>query len=79
MNKNKTLFIVALVFVLLLGGAYVLYNRLAQKAAPDQLSVQSDAESQAAQPSKEPQQDTSDSGEASTAPEKVLNPKVADT
>ena len=74
MNKNKTLFIVALVFVLLLGGAYVLYSRLAQDAAPDQLSVQGDAESQAAQPSKEPQQDTVDSGEASTEPEKVLAP-----
>ena len=74
MNKNKTLFIVALVFVLLLGGAYVLYSRLAQDAAPDQLSIQGDAESQAAQPSKEPQQDTVDSGDAPTEPEKVLAP-----
>ena len=40
MNKNKTLLIIALVFVLLLGGADVLYNRLAQDAAPDQLAVQ---------------------------------------
>ena len=53
MNKNKTLLIIVLVFVLLLGGAYVLYNRLAQDAAPDQLSVQGGAEAQTApQPEK---------------------------
>ena len=74
MNKNKTLLIIALVFVLLLGGAYVLYNRLAQDAAPDQLSVQGGAEAQTAQQSEEPQQDTGGSGEESTEPEKVLVP-----
>ena len=55
MNKNKTLLIIVLVFVLLLGGAYVLYNRLAQDAAPDQLSVQGGAEAQTAPQSEKPQ------------------------
>ena len=49
MNKNKTLIIIALVFVLLLAGAFVRYNRLAQDAAPDQLSVQGGADGQTTQ------------------------------
>jgi len=38
MKKNHTLFIV-FSFVLLLGGAYVLYNTLSPKAGTEQLSV----------------------------------------
>lgn len=74
MNKNKSLLIIALIFVLLLSGAYVLYNRLAQDAAPDQLSVQGGAEGQTTQQSEEPQQDTDSSGGEATGPEKVLAP-----
>ena len=74
MNKNKTLLTIALVFVLLLGGAYVLYNRLAQDAAPDQLSVQGSVDEQTSQQPNEPQQDTSHPEEESTEPEKVLAP-----
>lgn len=74
MNKNKTLLIIVLVFVLLLGGAYVLYNRLAQDAAPDQLSVQGVAEGQTTHQPEDPNPDTSDSGGESTEPEKVLAP-----
>jgi len=74
MNKNKTLLIIALVFVLLLGGAYVLYNRLAQDVAPDQLSAQGGAEEQTAQQPKGPQQDTGYSKEESIEPEKILAP-----
>jgi len=40
MNKKKTISVVALVFVLLLGGAYVLYNKLDRDAAPNQLAIQ---------------------------------------
>ena len=40
MKNKKTLLILLLVFVLLLGGAYVLYDRLGETAAPDQLAVQ---------------------------------------
>lgn len=39
MKQNKTFFILALVFVLLLGGAYVLYQRLAPGFAGDNLTV----------------------------------------
>jgi len=45
MNRKKTLLIIILVFVLLLGGASVLYNRLGQRLAPDQLAVQEPQES----------------------------------
>lgn len=51
MKNKKILLILVLVFVLLIGGAYALYNRLGQEVAPDQLAVQespapSDAEEQ---------------------------------
>lgn len=74
MNKNKTLLIIALVFVLLLGGADVLYNRLAQDAAPDQLAVQSaPAAGQTEQDADTPQEE--DEGEEEgQEPEKVLAP-----
>ena len=39
MNKKKTLIILALVFVLLIAGASVLYNRLGENWAPNQLAV----------------------------------------
>ncbi len=38
--KNKTLLILVLVFVLILGAALVLYYRLGSDAAPDQISTQ---------------------------------------
>ena len=40
MKKNKALLIVLLAFVLLMGGAYVLYQKLSQGTAADQLAVQ---------------------------------------
>ena len=46
MKKNKTILIVVLAFVLLLGGAYVLYNKLSQEVTPDQLAVQDGAQTQ---------------------------------
>lgn len=46
MKKNKALLIVILTFVLLLGGAYVLYDRLSQGMAPDRLAVQDGAQTQ---------------------------------
>ena len=38
MKKNKTLLIMILAFALLLGGAYVLYDRLRREMAPVQLA-----------------------------------------
>ena len=40
MKKNKTLLMVLLAFVLLMGGAYVLYQKLSQETTADQLAVQ---------------------------------------
>jgi len=40
MNKKKALPILIVVFVLLIGGASVLYNRLGAQMAPDRLAVQ---------------------------------------
>ena len=40
MSNKKKLVMLILVFVLLLGGAYVLYERLAPRMAPEQLAVQ---------------------------------------
>ena len=40
MKKNRSLLLLILAFALLLGGAYVLYGKLSQSVAPDQLSVQ---------------------------------------
>ena len=46
MKKNKTLLIVILAFVLLLGGAYVLYSKLSPGVEHDQLAVQNEAQDQ---------------------------------
>ena len=46
MKKNKALLIVILAFVLLIGGAYILYNKLREGVAPDQLTVQDGAQPQ---------------------------------
>lgn len=40
MKNKKTIWIILLVFVLLLGGAYLLYNKLGQKVRPNQLVTQ---------------------------------------
>lgn len=53
MKKNRTLLIVALALLLLLGGAFVLYDRLSQGVDADQLAAQSG------------QQDQGDSGDES--------------
>lgn len=46
MKKNKSLLLVILAFVLLLGGAYALYHTLSQEVAPDQLAVQDGSQPQ---------------------------------
>ena len=46
MKKKQTLLAVILAFVLLLGGAYVLYDKLSQEVTPDQLAVQGGAQTQ---------------------------------
>ena len=39
MDKKKALIIIVLAFVLLIAGASVLYNRLSENMAPEQLAV----------------------------------------
>ena len=46
MNKNKALLAVILAFVLLLVGAYVLYDRLSQEVSHDQLAARGEVQSQ---------------------------------
>jgi len=59
MNNKKPLMLIALAFILLIGGASVLYTRLGQNLAPDQLAVQEP----------QPQSETADAGETSVAEE----------
>ena len=65
MKNKKIVLIILLAFVLVLGIASVLYNRLGQDMAPEQLAEQ-------AQASKPASDDSADSGKAE--PEKVLAP-----
>ena len=65
MKSKKTVMIILLVFVLILGGASVLYNRLGRDMAPEQLAEQAQVSKSAS--------DDSDSPEESE-PEKVLAP-----
>ncbi len=70
MKKNKSILIVILVFVLLLGCAYVLYGKLSQQIAPNQLSVQNNA---LARENTENEKDSSQQAETAE-PDKVLAP-----
>ena len=67
MDKKRIVFVLGLVFVLLLGGAYTLYGWLGKELTHNQLTVES-SQSQAAGSGQ-----TADSGETSE-PEKTLAP-----
>ena len=43
MKKNKTLIILIIAFVVLLGGAYILYSQLGQSQTPDATVCEIDA------------------------------------
>ena len=60
MKKKSSLILLLLAFVLLLGGATVLYQRLSQDAAPDQLAAQT--------PEPEEHTGETESGESESAP-----------
>ena len=66
MKNKKTVMIILLVFALILGGASVLYNRLGENLAPEQLAEQAPQAS-------EPVSDNS-AGSGESEPEKVLAP-----
>ena len=66
MKSKKTFLMILLAFVLVLGGASVLYNRLGENLAPEQLAEQAPQAS-------EPVSDNS-AGSGESEPEKVLAP-----
>jgi len=75
MNNKKTLMIILLVFVLLLGGAYVLYTQLGKSMTPDQLAVQEPQQSEAADANETDSAETAEDADAqATPPEKPLAP-----
>ena len=55
MKKNWSTLLLILVFVLLLAGAYLLYGKLSQAAAPDQLSAQGGPQASRGQEAEPPQ------------------------
>ena len=78
MKQKKALLTIVLAFIVLLGGAYALYDRLGESAAPQQLTVQNPpAGRQAEQEADAPQgtaQDVEISSEEEKESEKVLAP-----
>ena len=56
MNKKKIIMILFLVFVLILGGAGILYNQLGQKLAPNLLATQTPQETESTEASTPPTQ-----------------------
>jgi len=78
MKQKKALLTIVLAFIVLLGGAYALYDRLGESAAPQQLAVQNPpAGRQAEQEADAPQgtaQDVEISSEEEKESEKVLAP-----
>jgi len=71
MKQKKTVWIILLVFVLLLGGAYVLYTRLGQDLVPDQLAVQ---QTEPLREHADMEPETEPSEAAGEAPEKISVP-----
>ncbi|MGN0355000.1 MAG: TlpA family protein disulfide reductase [Muricoprocola sp.] len=67
MNKKRNFVIILLLFVLLLGGASVLYAKLGQKLTPDQLAVQEQTETE--KESEETNEEESDSQQDTKAPD----------
>lgn len=51
MKKNRSLFIIILIFVFLMGGAYLLYGRLSQTTEADQLAVRDGTQQSSTDPS----------------------------
>ena len=68
MEKKKIVLILILVFVLLLGGAYVVYTQLSPSLAPDQLAIQASPDQEGAV-SQEPED-----SQKQEEPEKTMAP-----
>lgn len=72
MKKNRSFLLLILVFVLLLGGAYVLYGRLSQTITPGQLSIQDGPGADETRETEEPEADGPEADE--NEPEKIPAP-----
>ena len=72
---NKKLLIILLVFLLVIGGAYVLYNQLGQDVLPDQLATQPAPEKTEPTPEASvPVEDSTQPAQEQTEPAKVMAP-----
>ena len=71
MNSKKTLLILVLAFVLLIGRATVLYNQLGAENAPDQLAVQQPVATTPATPEEPAPEATA--GTEATEPEPIYH------
>lgn len=78
MKNKKTLLILMLVFVLLIGGAYALYNKLGQEVDSDQLAVQDPAFEETGQEGKTEPVRESELPAASEAPEESKSPAASE-
>lgn len=73
--ENKKLLIVLLVFLLVLGGAYVLYNQLGQEALPDQLAtLPAPEQTEATTEASFPEESSTPPAQEQTEPPKVTAP-----
>ena len=71
MNKKNQLLILILIFVLLIGGASVLYSRLSTQMTPDRLAIQ---ESEATQPTNAPEETLPTEATEETRPQGIKAP-----
>jgi len=74
MNNKKSLLIVLLVFVLLLGGAYVLYTKLSESVETDPLLVQTPHKETEKEQTTPPEAPEAPGDTEETAPDAVLAP-----
>ncbi|MBR3796703.1 MAG: redoxin domain-containing protein [Clostridia bacterium] len=77
MNNKKTLLILSLVFVLLIGGASALYAKLGQSLAPDQLAVQATQPKTEAAATSTPEAPQTESEQATPTPASPQQPESA--
>lgn len=69
MNKKKTVVIIVIVFVLMIGGAYLLYTQLGKSVNPDQLSAQTTTQAAQAENVSDNNTDTEETQTQAAAPD----------
>lgn len=76
MKKNRSLFLLILVFVLLLGGAYALYGRLSRSVPSQQLSLQGVLETEGSPETQRPSADAQKTDDPVPDPSETTPPQV---